>query len=314
MLEFIDKLDGNRWEELCDSCYRKRYQKDNYQYIPAEYQGDCGIEGYTKTGITYQCYYPEKDYNDDELYEHLRKKMTTDVKKLIDNEKRLKAIGVDKVIEWHFVIPEYRDKRILEHAEKKRKEVLEKKKQKKLDYISKDFKIIVKVKEDFREELYFLIKTEKDYKLDLALKHTRQNIDWKKCDSDKVKNIERKIRSLLSSQNSIIDEDKLNELVNLYVDYYLKGIELFNTIQDKLPEQYEDLVNIEYTYGDDIKQKCLSNNDKTCNKSIFDEIIRNFEKDLKEEYKDLWTMASIKEIKNDLIGKWLAECPLSFVE
>lgn len=314
MLEFLNNLDGDRWEELCDNCYRKRYQKDNYQYVPAEYLGDCGIEGYTKTGIAYQCYYPEKKYSDDDLYIHLRDKMRKDIDKLINNGKKLKEIGVEKIVEWHFVIPEYRDKRILEYAEKKRKEVLKKKKEEKLDYISQDFKIIIKVPEDFRDELYFLIKTEKDYKLDLALKHTRKNIDWSKCDSDKVQNIRRKINNLLLSQNSIVDENRLNELVNLYVDYYLKGMELFNHIQDKLPEEYEDLINIEYTYGDEIKQRCLSNNDRTCNKRIFDEIIKGFEKDLKEEYKDLWTMSSIMEIKNDLIGKWLAECPLSFVE
>ena len=63
------------------------------------------------------------------------------------------------------------------------------------------FKIIIKVPEDFRDELYFLIKTEKDYKLDLALKHTRKNIDWSKCDSDKVQNIRRKINNLLLSKN-----------------------------------------------------------------------------------------------------------------
>ena len=38
------------------------------------------------SGIAYQCYCPEKSYSDDELYVHLRDKVTKDIGKLIDKE------------------------------------------------------------------------------------------------------------------------------------------------------------------------------------------------------------------------------------
>ena len=58
ILDCLDSnLDGDSWEELCDMCYRKRYQNDNYQKIPAARSGDAGIEGFTARGIVYQCYW-----------------------------------------------------------------------------------------------------------------------------------------------------------------------------------------------------------------------------------------------------------------
>ena len=81
MLDFLESyMSGNEWEKLCNSCYRLRYQKEGYQEIPAGYKGDGGIEGFTRTGIVYQCYCPEKTYSTEEQYEHMRDKMTADKK------------------------------------------------------------------------------------------------------------------------------------------------------------------------------------------------------------------------------------------
>lgn len=61
-------MTGNAWEDLCVRCYRIRYQKDNYTAIPATQGGDAGIEGFTYKGVVHQCYCPERDYSDNELY------------------------------------------------------------------------------------------------------------------------------------------------------------------------------------------------------------------------------------------------------
>ena len=68
---FGDNMDGERWEELCDGCYRIRYQEDGYQKVPATANGDAGIEGFTNR-LVYQCYYPEGEYSDQQWYEKLR--------------------------------------------------------------------------------------------------------------------------------------------------------------------------------------------------------------------------------------------------
>ena len=173
MLDFIQQyLTGEQWEKLCNSCYRIRYQEDGYQEIPAAYRGDGGIEGFTKTGIVYQCYCPEKEYTDDELYKHMRDKMTTDISKFIstDYEKVLKGLGVRDVHKWQLVVPEYKDRRILEHAEKKRQEVLKYRDshKKQCSYIADDFVIDVKVATDFKVEISRIMRNDLGVKLDLT--------------------------------------------------------------------------------------------------------------------------------------------------
>ena len=111
ILDFYEgKLDGDSWEELCQSCYRIRYQSEHYMEVPAIQEGDAGIEGFTQNGIVNQCYCPEREYSDDELYAHQRDKMTKDINKLLslDYKKRLKELGVPPIKEWHFVIPYYK--------------------------------------------------------------------------------------------------------------------------------------------------------------------------------------------------------------
>lgn len=186
VLEYIrDNLDGKHWEEWCDACYRDRYQHDHFVKVQSNYLGDAGIEGFTKSGIVYQCYCPEKVVTDDDLYNQLRDKMTRDITKFLNNGDRLKKLGVRIVREWHFVIPEYRDKRILEHKETKTQEVKLAKvaEPDKYFYIHEEFEIVIKVAEDLRVELIRLIRQPLvDIKMNLAVKSIK-DIDWTQCNT-----------------------------------------------------------------------------------------------------------------------------------
>lgn len=53
--------------------------------------GDYGIEGWTADGHVFQCYCPEKDDTQDELYEALRRKITADIPKLHRYAKQIAA-------------------------------------------------------------------------------------------------------------------------------------------------------------------------------------------------------------------------------
>ena len=76
---FEEKLDGDSWEEICQSCYRMMYRDVHYTEIPAVQGGDAGIEGFTQNGIVNQCYCAERAYSENELYIHQRDKMTHDI-------------------------------------------------------------------------------------------------------------------------------------------------------------------------------------------------------------------------------------------
>lgn len=314
ILDFFEgKLDGDTWEDLCQSCYRIKYQEQHYTEIPAVHGGDAGIEGFTRNGIVNQCYCPEREYSDDELYEHLRKKMTTDIGKLLDKgyKVRLNKLGVPIIHQWHFVIPEFRDSRIIEHAETKRKEVLKAKMDNptQYDYIADDFDIVIKVAEDFKFEITRTIRESlTDAKLNLAVREVK-DIDWNQCDSEKSSNIKRKVKAVM---NDIGDEDDaFNQIVSMYIESYIKGMEIMRMLRVSYAAIYEDVYSLEQAYKKQVTIKTGMNTNKSMNSKIFNDILDDFEKHLKDSC-GYFNSASIIELKIDIISMWLADCSMMF--
>lgn len=255
VLQFIEGyMNGNAWEELCVMCYRMRYQNEHYTPISAAQGGDGGIEGFTQNGIVHQCYCPEKDYSDEDNYTHMRDKMTKDIGKLLKSDyvKKLKEWGVPPIKEWHFVIPEQKDSRIVKHAETKRKEVLAAKKANPTFYtnIDDDFKVIIKCAEDFLLEISrIVLAPHKDYLLNLAIRDAVE-LDYTKCDSEKVNNIKRKIKAIKNTNN---DEDiDVVFLVNHYIESYLSGLAILNKLRLNFPEIHESLIELEQSCKKDV--------------------------------------------------------------
>lgn len=301
-------IDGDSWENLCNECYRIHYAKEHYTEIPATSQGDAGIEGFTTTGIVTQCYCPERAYSDDDLYAHQRDKMTKDITKLLDNRERLIKLGVPTIHEWHFLIPEYLDKRIIEHAETKRKEVLKKKASnpKAYEYIADDFVILIKTAANYRVEITRLIhETLTDVKLNFAVLHT-DSMNWDECDSDKVANIERKVNAIIGEEN-----DDIRELVNMYLGFYMNGLNILNMLREDFPDVYEDIVQLEQTYKKQVQMKTMLNTKKEINSQLFNDILDDFGQKLEKDFKYL-NSASIMELKLDLVSGWLADCSMKF--
>ncbi|QNK58551.1 hypothetical protein [Paenibacillus sp. PAMC21692] len=314
MLDFIDSyLTGDAWERLCESCFRMKYEDEHFTPIPAVHGGDGGIEGFTRTGRVYQCYCPEREYSDDELHNHLRNKMTKDINKLVSLKygKRLKELGVLRIKEWHFVIPQYKDSRIIVHAETKRKEVLAYKREnpEEYDYIDESFAIVIKQAEDFKVEITRIIRsTITDVKLNFAIFNAGKP-DWSKCDSEKADNIKRKVKAVMGEVDES-DED-FNDVVNMYIESYINGIEILRILRVSYSEVYEDLYMLEQSYKKQVKIKTKMNTDSSMNSKLFNDILDDFQNKLEQQFKYL-TPASIMDLKNDLVSGWLADCSMQF--
>ena len=312
IMPFIEGyMNGDAWEDLCVRCYRLKYQTQNYTAIPAVHGGDAGIEGFTCNGIVHQCYCPEREYDDKELYEHQRNKLTADIEKLMNNRDRLKKLGVPPIVEWHFNIPEYRDSRILAHAQIKQEEVLAAKKKSPslFDHISDNFKIYVKVAEDFTPEISRIIRTNlTDMKLNLAIQH-QDTTDWLKCDSQKVANIRRKVGAVMRVSD---DNPDLNEVVGIYIGFYISGMEIMNNLQLHFPEIYEDLYQLEQSYKREVSLKTRMHTNRQLNQNLFNDILNEFQSKLEKDFSPMLTQVSIVELKQDLVASWLADCSMEF--
>lgn len=313
ILTFLEGyLTGNAWEDLCVQCYRLRYQDTHYTFIPATVGGDAGIEGFTCSGVVHQCYCPERDYSDNELYEHQRNKLTADIEKLKSNKTRLERLGVPPITEWHLNVPEYKDSRIIVHAMTKQREVLQAKVNtpSNFTHIADDFKIYVKSAEDFAPEISRIIRTNvTDMRLNLAIQHPAIP-DWSKCDSQKVANIRRKIKAVMLITND--DAPDLNYVVDAYIEFYIAGIEIMNRLQIDFPEIYGDLFKLEQSCKRDVAIRTHMNTNQQQNQILFNNILNEFEQKLEKDFSRMLTQSSISELKQDMVASWLADCSMEF--
>jgi len=113
-------LNGSTWEAMCQQVFKRKYQPEDYQPIPAS-PGDFGLEGFTlKTGWGFQCYCPDKHYDRGELYEKQRDKITEDLEKLRTyKDELIRRLGSTKLNHWVFVTPEIDKNALLAHARTK---------------------------------------------------------------------------------------------------------------------------------------------------------------------------------------------------
>ena len=314
-------LDGKTWERVCQDCYRLRYQDEHYHMIESTHGGDTGIEGYTKTGVAFQSYCPEKEYDSQGLYEHLRNKVTKDIGKLIkkENIEKQKKYGVKIIREWHFVTPICEDSRMLAHLQRQKERVLEFKEncensddthmQQLCQHIHEDFDVILKIADDFKPELYSLARNRY---LDLGLEFTRdhsRDIDFRSCDSDKVDNVTRKVKAIMNSD----DEVMIKKMINFYMSAYISGIEILEDIRANFPELYIDLIKLRDSYKNIAMRKTNMNPDSDSNYNIFEKVLDEFQDRIKDEFKNVITDAAAGEICLDIVAGWLADCTMEFV-
>ena len=245
----------------------------------------------------------------------MRDKMTADISKFIstDYEKVLKGLGVRDVHKWQLVVPEYKDRRILEHAEKKRQEVLKYRnaQKKQCSYIADDFVIDVKVATDFKVEISRIMRNDLGVKLDLTFLRGK-DVNWSDCDSVKVNNVKRKIKAVMNDIEES-DEDYIS-VVNTYMESYVIGLELMEKLRTSQIDVYEQIIALEQTYKRKVLIKTKMNTDSSINQKIFFGILDNFQATLEKElpYLTSLTSGSVEELKDDLVSSWLADCSMQF--
>ena len=310
LADIINELDGDSWEKLCQKCYKLKYSDQNYREIPSNPGGDAGIEGFTSTGIVNQCYYPEGNYNDDKYYEYIRDKMTEDIKKLLNLRYRDKLVdlGVPIIKEWHYLIPQYRDNRILVHAKTKTEEV---KRARLLDlenywYISESFEIVVQEAENLQAEIY-QVSIEEAWSKKIDISSIIDNASWEDCPSEKMNNIKRKILAI----KQVDDEKEIEGLIQIYAEAYIRGISLMIKLNESYKDLFCELQLLLSRYKKNVITKTTLNPNSNENYSIFTSILEEFEKELSQRFQSL-NDNSISELVHDLIGTWLADCSLQF--
>lgn len=297
---------GTTWEEFCQLCFKRKYESDGYQEMPA-WQGDLGIEGFTRSGILFQCYCPDEEYTADVLYEKQRDKITTDLKKLKTNEDELKTYLKDiKIKQWIFVTPGYKKKDIVKHCQDKAMEY----RNLGLSILDMTFDVLIYDIGFFAAEIPLVLDYKKQ-KIEIhpnSQRTTSEITDWKTKEINLVDNAVRKHGQKLPESVSNRDQ-KINTLTQLSVENFLNGNITIKIMQERFPEDYEKFVRVVSIFEKKVVEMCITN--------IGDNITlyKQIEMDLKEKLKEAFSyidMNTIDQLTEQVLADWIFRCPINF--
>ena len=300
-------FNGDSWEDFCQQCFKRKYELDGYQEMPATFKGDLGIEGFTRTGILFQCYCPDMEYTPVKLYEAQRNKITIDLKKLVNNQKELKAyLGDMKISTWIFVTPEYNNKEIVRHCREKAEEL----RRMNLPLLEDDFDVLIYDIEFFSAEIPIILNFRQE-KLDIDIaekKSPKEIADWKSKEISLVDNAIKKHRQRVPESAKNID-DKVNMLTQKSVSDFLNGDTMIRKWAEKYQDQFEKFQKVIALFEEKVKEKCAVNEETSNN--LYNEIEIELRDKLKESFAYLDDIM-IDRLTCRVMADWILRCPLSF--
>lgn len=307
---------GDEWEAFCQSCLKIKHQHHNFKSVPANSGGDYGLDGYNSIGDAYQCYCPEKEYTDKELYEHQRDKITTDIQKLFDYQVKIrKILNGSKIKTWHFTTPEIKSKELLLHCNIKENLV----KGWDLDFIDDDFEIGLKDYEYFLPEIPSIIDSSKFLKpityqeIDFtSIEPNNQTIEDFKAVYENNIFVENGLRKNAKLFPDSLEKDWGTNIVGLtdsQIKDFIVGediLEKWSNFNNKL---YEKFVRVRNTLGKRVKKESLIPvND---NREKLKEIETTVKTMINKEFHFL-SESNKEELTAYLVSFWVLECSLDF--
>lgn len=292
-------FDGDSWEALCQQCFKAKYGHEGYQEMVAS-PGDYGIEGYTKdTGIAFQCYCPDGQYTQQELYEKIRDKITTDLNKLKEYKAPLAdRLGGTKIRKWYFVTPVVNRNDLLRHAATKSEEVADWG----LPFIDSSFSVEIRDADFYATEIHHLQKL-KGTKLLVGEYEPLQEFVWDGAGSVYFENVRRKNKARFTGGVS----DNIERLNSSTIRRLATGDALLRSIAADYADQYFLIVRVISQYEDEVEEKSVTWA-KSANELI-DEVKVELRDRLLAEGVSL-SGPDVNEIVNHVIARWLALCPL----
>lgn len=308
--------DGDEWEAFCQSCLKIKHQQHNFKSVPADSGGDYGLDGYNSIGDAYQCYCPEKEYTDKELYEHQRDKVTKDVQKLFDYQTKLrKILNGNKIKIWHFTTPLIKSKELLLHCNTKENLV----KSWNLDFIDDNFEIGLKDYEYFLPEIPSVIDSSRFLK-----PITYQEIDFTSTEPNNqtledfkavyenntfVENGLRKNAKLFPVNSEKDYGENIVLLTDSQIKDFIVGEDILVKWSNFNNKLYEKFVRVRNSLGKRVAKESLIPVDN--NREKLKEIDNTVKALINKEFHFL-SESNKEELTAYLVSFWILECSLDF--
>lgn len=313
----IGPYDGDSWEKLCQVCLKAKYN-GRYIEIPAS-PGDYGLDGFTIDGDAYQCYCPETECADNDLYDKQRDKITKDINKLNKFQNDiLRLLNGVKLKNWYLLTPKIRTNDLLFHCVAKTELV----KSWNLPFIDSDFKIIPLNVEYLSSELpsamsmlgYMVEPGGIKKKIDLNSSDISDTeIDSYKTDlknSEYTKNAYSKHLARYSKFNGITNlPEKVATQVDRTVKNLLIGDSVLKEWENMFQDQLDKFLKMMEVIERQVSDLCdVPTDDPEKRYKEIQELVKNM---LDKEFPTL-SETTRMNLAMRVVADWILRCPLKF--
>lgn len=298
-------FDGTTWEDLCQMIFKRKYEKESYQKMPAS-PGDFGLEGFTlETGVAFQCYCPNKHYDRKELYEKQRDKITADLNKLKDYKDEIACrLGPTKLAKWIFVTPEFDKNALIKHVRAKEEEV----KSWKLPFLTDDFKILLYDADNYALEIRAFQKESGEV---LFFSDVQQLAELNMPTEEYEKNIDRKNKLRLKEfENNESYSKRLAKLNEMTIKLFLECDPYLKVVENESPTLYLKLLRVITEFENTVKEETLTWFGDP--KELTDKLKKLLNERIINDLSPNSNMTMAEEISRKIFARWLAVCELDY--
>jgi hypothetical protein len=297
--------DGKQWQKYVEDLLVLHYGPEDFQRVPDEYQGDLGIEAFTRSGVGVQCYAPQGHLTIKQRYERHRDKMSADIGKLIANGKGLEAVLGQTVLKrWFFMVPDHDNKQLIEFANKKACEV----RGKCLCYISPDFEIHIHDDGAFPTARTKLLGvTDVQLELDLPRADVTQVQDWASENDSLVKTIDGKLARVSTLQS----KERRLEFRNLLVARAIEGQNILEQVRKISPDLYERVIELKAARAVTLQMESYMSTIDPADRLTL--VVADYVTKLHDQVRVL-PMGAENVLGYEAVCDWLALCNLNFPE
>lgn len=305
MAASVARLVGDDWEDWANRLLSHHFGPTDYQKVPAKDRGDAGIEGFSVSNReAFQSYGCEEPVSVEERYVKQRNKMTTDIRKFIENKEVLQRLfgPTLKIKRWVLFVPLFDSKEIVAHAAKKTQEVIDAA----LPYVDDDFRVVVIEESSFsvaRDQL--LSATTQGLKLQ-ASPVTAADLDaWRESNDGLLGVLKDKLAKLPTLHTQAQRDDFALKVLR----WYLTGQALLERLRD-YPQVYEKVIETKSHREEFLSMGALHG---SASNVVVLETLKDFRETLQREAKELHDFCA-EQLAAEAVADWLMRCPLQFPE
>lgn len=298
----VDIYDGNKWQQLASELCILKYTVNHFLRVPDQHKGDWGIEGFTLSGLAFQCYAPEKNHPTERLAYHQKRKINSDLNKFVANENSLaKLIPSGKYSRWFFLTTELESKEIPAYCARKTLEV-----KAKCNHVTDDFAVMPFHGDDFfLEEIPRYINMGKQkFRIPAPVVNQAAINNHNLADPAPMQKIRKKLIDGRAPQGAI---DSL-------VQSYIKDLLVWRTVKEDIKSLSPDLWLLIEEKVSSLENNVLKKYQLTADLTA-PEIQRDFENlhiELRAEVSTQLESTAIDNLSRGVIADWLVRCPINF--